>query len=155
MSTYERGTVAVATVRGVPNVRIAFADADDTRYQWFVISGDAADWVPNDAITDINPLVVIHNGDWPSLIRLLRESGFDSLPDQIEAQTKPPRIPEPGLWGVVEAGHEHLGTGRSEFVRVNLEGDFQWVDRTSEADWSTWDRLEDPTLVRDGIEVAS
>ena len=152
MSTYERGTVAVATVRGVPNVRIAFADADDTRYQWFVISGDAADWVPNDAITDINPLVVIHNGDWPSLIRLLRESGFDSLPDQIEAQTKPPRIPEPGLWGVVEAGCDGLGRRTWLHVNENPAGN----DWASTDGWHrVWADLENPTLVRPGIEVAS
>lgn len=70
----------------------------------------------------------------------------------MSAQTKPPRIPEPGLWGVVEAGHEHLDGRRSKFVRVATTGIAQWVERGAEADWSTWDRLIDPTLVRPGIE---
>lgn len=107
--------------------------------------------VPKDAI-------VIE--DWPpgplhlkGLLILLRENHWDYLADQIEAQTKPPRIPEPGLWGVVEAGHKHLDDGRrSQFVRVATTGRAQWVEREAEADWCTWDALVDPVLVRDGIE---
>lgn len=79
-----------------------------------------------------------------------------SLAYQIEEQSKPPRIPEPGLWGVVEAGHKHLEDGRrSKFVRVATEGRFQWVEREAEADWCIWADLIDPVRVRPGIEDES
>lgn len=75
-----------------------------------------------------------------------------SLAEQITRQTKPPRIPEPGLWGVVEAGDE--GLKRRTWVRVpeNTAGN-NW---TSTDGWArVWDELIDPVLVRDGIEDAS
>ena len=91
-------------------------------------------------------------------IKALRKSPFISdsgLADQIEAQTKPPRIPEPGLWGVVEASTPD-DPDRRKFGRVPSEGDDadQWTESYDEV-WRAWSDLIDPVLVRDGIEVAS
>jgi hypothetical protein len=63
--------------------------------------------------------------------------------DQIEAQTQPPRIPEPKVFGVVRAiGRDGI---RREWVRT-LNG---WSDGYSVHPWST---LGDPILVRPGLE---
>jgi hypothetical protein len=76
----------------------------------------------------------------PSNARIL-----DHLADQIEAQAKPPRIPEPGLWGVVEAGTDGLPVRRW----VHHEED-RWVCDTGER--RNWEALADPTLIREGVE---
>jgi hypothetical protein len=94
-------------------------------------------------VTDVRPLVVL-DLSWadsvPVLIDQLRGAGYVYLADQIEAQTKPPRIPEPGLWGVVEDGGE-------QWVR-GLEG---WVRATSQGMHMNWYDLIDPVLVREGV----
>lgn len=122
MSDYEPGTVAVATVRGVKGVRVyryrssAWVSArpvDQTRFH-----GDTF-------VTDIRPLVVVDLDDPAEFARILRGVAMPGRPsegdckhiingsisarrltviaDQIEAQTKPPRIPEPtGLAAVVK-----------------------------------------------------
>ena len=66
------------------------------------------------------------------------------IADQIEAQTKPKRIPEPGQFGVVEAGGDH-SPGRHKWVR---QGDLWW----NGAAWTTWETLTDPVLVREGVD---
>lgn len=64
--------------------------------------------------------------------------------DQIAAQTKPPRIPEPGLWGVVES---HI---KDDVARrwVNY-GEGIW--RNGYGNHVTWDELIDPELIREGL----
>jgi hypothetical protein len=108
--------------------------------------------------TTIRPLVVL---DLDGLVEpqvlanFIRVTGLcgskavgERLADQIEAAVKPPRIPEPGLYGVVSA---HIGEGgpwaltRSEYGWVCLD------DGTVH----DWDSLIDPTLVRPGIEEES
>jgi hypothetical protein len=73
------------------------------------------------------------------------------IAEQIEEQTKP-RIPEPGLWGVVEAW-------RSDQTRADA---CTWVKRRGLKPWrcdcgkkADWSDLIDPTLVRPGIEEES
>lgn len=166
MTVYEPGTVAVATVRGVPNVRVmSYTFEDVVGWASATEAGGEVDHADH-VVTDVRPLVVLdhsHIGDALAALQNILSSdrvmltdhvyALHELAQQIEAQTKPPRIPEPGLWGVVEAGHKHLGPERrSEFVRVYTEGVVQWVDRSSEADWCLWNDLIDPTLIRDGIE---
>lgn len=78
------------------------------------------------------------------------------IADQIEEQTKPPRIPEPGLWGVVEAS---LAVGpRKRFVHVERKAGTPgywsgmtapWLDDNGIA--HHWRDLVAPTLVREGI----
>jgi hypothetical protein len=70
------------------------------------------------------------------------------LADQIEAQTKPPRIPEPGLWAVVEA-HTEDGEERRRFVHHEDAHDGRaWERRGVRRAWSD---LIDPVLVREGV----
>ena len=70
------------------------------------------------------------------------------IADEIEAQAKPPRIPEPGPWGVVRDG------SGEDWVRVGM-------DRTSSLEWlspSTGDRRDWDDIhavreiIRPGIE---
>lgn len=85
-------------------------------------------------------------------VRLLRRdhqntvaSIVEGFVDQIEAQTKRARIPEPGLWGVAEARTER-GNDTCTWVR-NRSG---WQSDCGES--ARWDSLIDPTLIRDGVE---
>ena len=84
---------------------------------------------------------------------------LDAMAVEIEAnplrRPEPPaRIPEPGLWGVVEAGMTDLTT--REFVRVSRH--------TNSLDWKpvyatpdeyggcvNWGDLIDPTPIREGL----
>lgn len=74
------------------------------------------------------------------------------LSQQIEAQAKPPRIPEPGLWGVVESTVTYEGTTYStSLVRHPGPGTANcWLDRSGS--WFSWDDLIDPVLIREGVE---
>jgi hypothetical protein len=162
MSTYEPGQVAVATVRGVPNVRVFHYEYDGVR-GWCSdeqVEGetDHAEYV----VTDIRPLVVLDFGtrtDLTSLVRLLRDdnnSPLDratsrSIADQIEQQTKPPRIPEPGLWGVVEA------PDGAQYVRIDTAPEnhsWQLLGEPSAVDerYVRWSDIADPKPIRPGIE---
>ena len=112
--------------------------------------------VPKDAIVlDVKAALNHMSGglaDLPEVLKDMRRGGgifADRIANQIEAQTKPPRIPEPGLGSHVMAGKPD-GT-RAEFVRV---GSRHWSEIGNGSGWE-WDDLKDPTLVRDGIEVAS
>jgi len=91
------------------------------------------------------PLIVLDldDHDAVALARMLTEDGYEDIADQIEAQTKPARIPEPGLWGVVEAGGYR-------WVRYSLAGYDDWVDLLGKQ--NEWDVLIDPTLIREGVE---
>jgi hypothetical protein len=162
MSTYEPGQVAVATVRGVPKVRVIRDGHKDAWLSGAIIDG--FQWhLERTQVTDIRPLVVLDldehlsagGFDWPAIVGVLRAPGDsgrytrEAIADQIEQQTKPPRIPEPGLWGVVEAS---VGPdGRYKFVRFN---DSSWMC-TADSSTYPWAGLIDPVLVRPGIEDES
>jgi len=115
-------------------------------------------------ITDARPLIVLDLGD-PALgitIAALRIATKDrglelhtlalqNITDQIEAQTKPARIPEPGLWGVVEAAL--IGTSgaqRFTFINGSPTTAYGWLCNDS-GQGHRWDRLIDPTLIREGV----
>ena len=76
---------------------------------------------------------------------------IDLIADQIEAQTKPPRISEPGIGGIVRAGLVGLADRPAKLrVRlpqgwVNLEADGVHINS-----WD-WSELVDPVLVREGV----
>lgn len=159
---YEPGTVAVATIQG-ESVRVV-ADHDGC---WIVFGHSFFKSIKqnNDHyITDIRPLVVLDLDDPRATLAVLGDHAIEldnagstySLPvlnelrDQIREQTKPPRIPEPGLWGVVEA---HVMSGS------NPQATYRWV-RTA-VGWvpigsmqrpHDWSDLFDPTLIREGVE---
>jgi len=71
----------------------------------------------------------------------------EDVAHQIVSQIPQPRIPEPGVWGVVEA-HTEGYSRRRILGRAPETDDQHWVD---EADWFTWDELIDPILIRKGI----
>jgi hypothetical protein len=71
-----------------------------------------------------------------------------AVADQIEAQTKPPRIPEPGLWAVVEA---HTKENPDRLKWVCLGKDHFRPNDSDEYD-RPWDNLIDPVLIREGVE---
>jgi hypothetical protein len=152
VSTYEPGTVAVATIDG-EQVRVSrFRDEG-----WMLLTDPDYFW-PDDGnapVTDVRPLVVLDldGGEAKELADYL--SGVDmhlsigdrlNISRQILQQTKPPRILEPGLWGIVTAREENAIT------------EHDWVHLPTGA-WaslggsrlSTWRNLIDPTLIREGV----
>jgi hypothetical protein len=72
--------------------------------------------------------------------------------DQIEAQTKPARIPEPGWDGKVLA-HTLNDDTRREFVRHGKspsDARFNWSDGSGYGS-NHWPDLINPTLIREGL----
>ena len=109
MTAYEPGTVAVATVRGVPNVRIFGYHEGGGVFRWDSGERIADSIVHHDRhVTDVRPLVVLDpEGEGFHVAEMaadLRKRGHVWLADQIEAQTKPPKPAEPGKYGAVIAG---------------------------------------------------
>lgn len=117
MNAYKPGTVAVATVRGVPNVRVMRRELSDSPYEWQSARSIAAMFAHHDReVTDVRPLVVLDLDDPAKYVRALHatfpEASADwddddarnlKIADQIEAQTRPPKPAEPtGLGAVVE-----------------------------------------------------
>lgn len=118
----------------------------DTRNEHTFARYDTATYkaVPKDAI--VLDLGRTHGTN--ALIRVLRSAAYYDIAAQIEAQTKPPRIPEPGLWAVVQDSDGNY------YVRDGIAGNSLWVIVFGEAvgtRWS-WDDLLGPVLVRPGIE---
>jgi len=68
--------------------------------------------------------------------------------DLIQSKTKPPRIPEPGLWSTVSSSST---TGaRFNAVRWDLGDDpHHWVDISG--NWMSWDQLVEPKIVSEGL----
>jgi len=150
MSTYEPGTVALVTAW---NAKTPYRAAFDGQ-TWRALN-DSHLCVNSPAT--IRPLVVLDlalNDVTPErmaefIVKLYRSHKHpwtEHVADQIEAQTKPPRIPEPGLWGVVEAGPGERGRW--------IKTPHRWLHDSGMRS-SDWDDLIDPTLIRDGIEGAS
>lgn len=165
-SEYKPGTVAVATVRGVENVRVMRA----MREWWLsatTVGGHQSHC--DESVTDIRPQVLLDLDDYSgeqavnylrNLARESRDFAGNSgrvgklallIADQIEAQTNPKRIPEPGLWGVVVAdwdSRSDRGIPRAEWIHV-MGG--QWQSAIS-AVRAPWVDLIDPVLVRKGVD---
>jgi len=66
---------------------------------------------------------------------------------QIENQLPRPRIPEPSLWAIVEAGVKQHDT-RLKWIR--LEGG-EWAPDDDGEYARYWEELIDPVLIREGI----
>jgi hypothetical protein len=158
--SFKPGDVCVATVRGVPNVRVFHYEYDGVR-GWCSdeqVEGetDHAEYV----VTDIRPLVVLDldAGEVAGLVDVLNRSadGMASVHPglsgkvarQIEQQTKPPRIPEPGLWGVVSVERPD---GLTDYYTCGPGG---WFSERGEH--FNWESLPGtPALIRPGIEDES
>jgi len=152
-----------ATVRGVADQIVMVTDAEDG---WTMTEIARATGHALSDITDARPLIVLDLVssqvdylrhalnrwiEWSSLTDEKRT--LAGLLGQIEAQTRPTRIPEPGVWGVVEAGIPSH-TLRRKFVRLDSPTRSVWVwidaDGSSSARF-IWDSLIDPTLIREGL----
>jgi hypothetical protein len=152
-----------ATVRGVPDVTVMVTERNEATSSIRVKSDSGWTFTyhdPDEHITDARPLIVLDllPTRTIALVRLLsdplRHDWAGPIADQIEAQTKPPRIPEPGLWGVVEACRAELSdTSRQKFIRTNVNPGWPWVaaDGAITNAWK-WEHLGDPVLIRDGAE---
>ena len=175
---YAPGTVAKVTLRrlmadGKPRANDAgdtyLAFWDDYNRQWVSAEAGALATAGDFWHFDVRPLVVLDldeaprgagnnypqwllqaaSSDQASSGRTNYRPGFLRwLADQVETQTRPPRIPEPGLWGVVEA----TGATMPRRRWIHHEED-RWVCDTGV--WRYWDDLVDPVLIRDGIEDES
>ena len=166
-ATFEPGTVAVATVRGVPNVRVVLTSGTMQAGNYWVsveyVEGCRMHAAEN--VTDVRPLVVLDldqvsahlhpnelaRGVVPAMLRDTESIAARKIAEQIEAQTKPPRIPEPGPWGVVQASVETHGDQRGRFVRDGDDPSGHWEC----IDWPGtygWTHLVDPVEIRAGIE---
>ena len=161
MSTYPVGTIAVIRDNSTSDCSEWRAVKQDKG--WLGLD-EGMGWVEDYCVTDVRPLVVLDVKDPASLVEYLKEAtdGFDKaahgmdawsgrapirdITRQIEAQVKPPRIPEPGLWGVVEAWVPGIPTRR--WVH-HEEG--RWVSDMG-VPFKEWDDLIDPVLVREGVE---
>ena len=163
MSAYEPGTVAAITIARRED------GSDPQKFERCIYDGENNRWVSgthgavyadeHDAshwqVTEVRPLVVLDlraaspDGN-PSIVvdnivHALRNGGTNAcrgVAAQIEAQTKPPRIPEPGLWGVVDTGRD------GEFVNVGPG----WLSVEHGGMVHQWGTLIDPVLVREGVE---
>lgn len=160
MSEFKPGTVAVATVRGVPNIRVFRSVGALSTCVWSVAEGIPHTRLTEDSVTDVRPLVVLDLDDPylygcsavvkdpAKIVAALRDTNSvaaHGIARQIEAQTTPPRIPEPSMYGVVSSEddcglttyfwHSPHGGWHGESGSV-----FEWAD------------LPNPVLVRDGIE---
>jgi len=69
------------------------------------------------------------------------------IADQIEAQTKPARISEPGLWGVVGA---RWTNGLHPHKWIHDETGWTTIDAAMAIRVSTFEHLIDPVLIREG-----
>ena len=173
MSTYEPGTVATVTYR--TNRHRAMRTGVPSNPGWEISFAEGRTWVSDRTceVTNVVRLVVLDPEASPEPLndlfaatfldsaaeivekkvkRQVREVPFLRwLADQISEQSKPPRIPEPGLWGVVEAGWDSRGEAglpRAEWMRVQGNLWHSTIAGVSVA----WSDLVDPVLIRDGIE---
>jgi hypothetical protein len=111
-------------------------------------------------VTDARPLIVLDLATDdrhgfvqrnPSILADFLRDAYPALADQIEAQTKPARIPEPGWDGKVLA-HTDRNSRRREFVRFSkLSKLYTWSDGDSQLGSLPWEVLIEPALVREGV----
>jgi hypothetical protein len=156
---YKPGTVAKATVRGVPNVRIVRGDG-----HW-ALAADTDDFITDRnapaLIADVRPLVVLDlngtygcwadQGDPSVIVKSLRETHSapaQAIADQIEAQTKPPKPAEPtGLGAVVE---DDLGR---RWVRIDDDPELNkpWRPADMAAIRSHWQNVKAVRVLSEGV----
>ena len=171
---YKPGTVAVATVRGVKGVRVFRRFSPDSGICDWAYNPDPArglnyscDADAGNVVTDIRPLVVLdldQANPWgipevklSNLLEQLRGEGATdvcrAVADQIEAQTNPPRIPEPGPWGVVEARCDAFER-RVKWVHgdpTEFGNDWHTFGGSDDPYHRVWSDLIDPVLIREGL----
>lgn len=119
-------------------------------------------WVSNADVVEVRPLVVLDPDDREAAVALLAAYGrqytdwtpstdgpnIDRLQQALRSLTRPPRIPEPGLYAVVDSITTG-GDGPRRFVRIDL-GNNCWMDMNG-GNRSPWSFLASPVLVREGL----
>ncbi len=81
---------------------------------------------------------------YPGLRR--KPAVIDEMQAALRSLVTPPRIDEPGMWGVVEASCVHEDR-RITFVR----GKRGWNATDGRSQPDSWDDLVDPVLIREGV----
>jgi len=111
---------------------------------------------PSGRIGDARPLIVIDLGDeqpqtyvdtlhYAEPYRNGDNRRLNHLADQIEAQTKPARIPEPLRWG------SKVRTARATYILLDIATlGRRWLDQ-HDGQLYKWDALADPILIREGV----
>ena len=145
MSTLKPG-IYKATVRGVPD-KILMVDNTGMGHASTIYGVHVGNH-----ITDARPLIVLDLSDWhipTALVDLRSNKRFPTflcglIADQIEAQTKPPRIEEP-----MERGAVVMTGGKYQFPYTRYSfsegGPGNWIDENGIT--KRWDDLIDPVLV--------
>jgi hypothetical protein len=154
-----------ATVRGVPGESIVLAGVGVTGDKDVMFSLSKGDVRRCYVFENARPLIVLDFdsdvcadvvGDLRRVSTFLAAHGLGTafiadIADQIEAQTKPARIPEPGLWGVVEAAAsssmDNGGTGGERVRWVRYPEGWCGVVYCERP----WDDLIDPAEIREGL----
>lgn len=162
---YEPGTVAVATVRGVPNVQVVRCLAYDTP-QWFCPLYQESDerngwWPDDDEVTDIRPLVVLDPED-VAQVRVLNLALGGTLRDHeavasaLRSLLPPPKPPEPtGLGAVVEDAEGHHWV-RAFFPGADASSD-DWRRgdtpyHSNEREWHRYADIDAVRIVGEGVQ---
>ena len=158
MSTYEVGTVAVATVRGVEDIQVVRL-VGSLWYSAVVVGGEGGHFHDNSQVTDIRPLKVVPEGHIVLDPEDERVEAFlankwwagtvHSIAVLIREQVAPPRIPEPD-WGVIVRAADGDSRGRLRWQRKRTDASL-WCSEAGHQ--RLWDELRDPTIVsHDGGE---
>ena len=148
---YEPGTVAVATVRGVPNVRVMRTDT-----AW--VSQDCYHYKTAD-LADVRPLVVLDPEDHKQVAQLLNKlqdmsysahacGAFSCLAEALRSLARPPKPPEPtGDGAVVEdrMGHRWVRIAGPEPDRESKP----WRHRGHTA--RTWEHVNAVRVLSEGV----
>ena len=156
-ATYPVGTVAVATVRGVEDVRVVRVAGGSTGHWCSADLIDTWHFHSDPVCTDVRPLVVLDLSDPAFVVAALKSAadggevaahGYQPWPGRgalrdlayrIEEQTRPPKPAEPtGLGAVVER----------KGVRFVRNPDGVWV---SEDDRLFWHELSAVTILSQGV----
>lgn len=157
MSEFKPGTVAVATVCGVPNLRVFRYDHGfELRWQTtgFTTHNDAD-------VTDVRPLVVLDLAEQPfpasgvdKFIENLRSGSIarEWVADQIEAQTKPPKPTEPlGLGAVVEDAEGRRWV-RSRLTELQGLLGVVW-ENSQTLSHNHWNNIDAVRVVHEGVSA--
>lgn len=153
MTTYEPGMVAVATVRGVPNVRVMRSTACwlHPAMNGHIATGDTL-------VTDVRPLVVLDLAFAPYgpevTIHTLKEGCKERgsltaqwVAKEIEAQIRPLKPAEPtGLGAVVEDVHG----GR--WVRCARNGSAPWLHASITTRLRAWSAFDAVRVLSEGVD---
>jgi len=148
----------LATVRGIPGESIVLAGVGVTGDKDVMFSLDSGGNIRRCYVfEDARPLIVLDLEDPRGAVAQIRSyfahqddvpAYMEQVADQIEAQTKPARIPEPGLWGVVVASSFYEST-RLPYLHEDISpGAAVWSSVNGRI---AWDDLIDPTEIREGL----